>query len=177
LLEKAVSLCPYAKMTVRGAPTTITCFHGCYPVGDDKLWGISRRRKGTYHTWAALRSIRAARPDGASIYVVLDNLFAHLNWRILRWVDRNKVEPCFTPTYASWADPIEAHFGPLRQFTPANSNHPNHTVRTRAPHAHLRRRDDNARHPDVLAAQRRERARIRSERGVRWGGRPLPAAA
>lgn len=31
--------------------------------------------------------------------------------------------------------------------------------------------------PDVLAAQRRERARIRSEKGARWGGRPLPAAA
>jgi hypothetical protein len=28
------------------------------------------------------------------------------------------------------ANPIEAHFGPLRQFTIANSNHPNHTVQT-----------------------------------------------
>ncbi len=32
-------------------------------------------------------------------------------------------------------------------------------------------------HPDVLAAQRKERARIRSERGIRWGGRPLARAA
>ncbi|MGW0463459.1 hypothetical protein [Streptomyces tendae] len=31
--------------------------------------------------------------------------------------------------------------------------------------------------PDVLAAQRRERARIRSEKGIRWGGRPLATAA
>lgn len=31
--------------------------------------------------------------------------------------------------------------------------------------------------PDVLAAQRKERARIRSEKGIRWGGRPLNAAA
>jgi hypothetical protein len=66
----------------------------------------------------------AARPDGAPIYVILDNLSAHLNWRIRRWADRNKVDLCFTPTYASWANPIEAHFGPLRQFTLANSNHP-----------------------------------------------------
>lgn len=43
----------------------ITYFHGCYSVGDDKLWGVNRRRKGIDHTWAALRSIRAARPDGA----------------------------------------------------------------------------------------------------------------
>jgi transposase len=41
-------------------------------------------------------------------------------------------------------------FGPLRQFTLANSH----------------RRS----HPDVLAAQRRERARIRSEKSIRWGG-------
>jgi hypothetical protein len=51
---------------------------------------------------------------------------------------KNKVESCFTPTYASWANPVEAHFGPLRQSTVANSNY-----------------------PDGLAAERKERARIR----------------
>ncbi|MER8091344.1 hypothetical protein ABTZ57_41550, partial [Streptomyces sp. NPDC094048] len=44
-------------------------------------------------------------------------------------------------------------------------------------HAYLRWRSANARHPDVLAAHRRERARIRSEKGIHWGGRPLPAVA
>jgi hypothetical protein len=37
--------------------------------------------------------------------------------------------------------------------------------------AYLRWRSANNRHPDVLAAQRRERARVRSEKGLRWGGR------
>lgn len=84
---------------------------------------------------------------------------------------------------ASWltglrsAHPIEAHFGPLRQFTPANSNHPNHTVQTRALHACLRWRNINARLPDVLAAQRKERARIRSGKGIRWGGLPFSSVA
>lgn len=82
-----------------------------------------------------------------------------------------------TPTYASWANPIESHFGPLRQFSIANSNHTNHTMQTRALHAHLRWRNANARHRDVLAAEHKERARIRSEKGIRWGGRLLPAAA
>ncbi|GAA3421843.1 hypothetical protein GCM10018952_69930 [Streptosporangium vulgare] len=72
--------------------------------------------------------------------------------------------------------PDEAHFGPLRLFTIASSDHPNHTVQPRTLHAYLRWRDLNARHPDVLAAQRRERARIRGEKGIRWGGRPLSAA-
>lgn len=50
-----------------------------------------------------------------------------------------------------------------------------HTVQTRALHTYLRRRNANAnaRHPDILAAQRKERARTRSEKGLRWGGRPL----
>ncbi|RKN59697.1 IS630 family transposase, partial [Streptomyces klenkii] len=74
-------------------------------------------------------------------------------------------------------NPIEAHFGPLRQFTLANSNHPNHTIQTRALHAYLHWRNHNARYPDVLAAQRRERARVRSEKGIRWGGRPRQPAA
>jgi hypothetical protein len=136
------------------------------------LWGVNRRTKGAANTLTALKSIRAARPDGAPIYVILDNLSAHKGAGIRRWAKKNKVELCFTPAYASWANPIEAHFGPLRQFTIAHSNHPNHTVQTGALHAYLRWRSANAGHRDVLAAERRERSRIRSEKGIRWGGRP-----
>jgi hypothetical protein len=50
-------------------------------------------------------------------------------------------------------------------------------VQTRALHAYLRWRNADARRPDVLAAQRRERARIHSEKGSRWAGRPLATAA
>ncbi|CAL9668700.1 hypothetical protein SUDANB176_07355 [Streptomyces sp. enrichment culture] len=84
---------------------------------------------------------------------------------------------CFAPAYASWANPIEAHFGSLRQFTIAGSHHPDRTVQTRALHACLRWRNANARHRDVLAAEREERVRIRSEKGIRRGGRPISAAA
>ena len=102
-------------------------FHGCYSVGDDRLWGVNHRRKGAANTLAALKLIRAARPDGAPIYVILDNLSAHKGADIRRWARKNKVELCFTPTYASWANPIEAHFGPLkavhhRQFEPPQSH-------------------------------------------------------
>jgi transposase len=151
-------------------------FHGCYCVGDDTLWGVVRHHKSGANTLAALRSVRAARPDGAPIYVVLDNLSAHKGPRIRRWAARHKVELCYTPTYASWANPVEAHFGPLRTFVIAGSNHPNHTVLTRRMQAYLRWRNTNARHPDILAAQRRHRAKIRSERHRRWG-QPAARAA
>lgn len=120
-----------------------------------------RRKKSAANTLAALKSIRAARPDGAPIHIILDNLSAHRGQTIRNWAARNNAELCFTPTYSSWANQIEAHFGPLRTFVIAGSNHPN----------------ANARHPDVLAAQRRERARVRSEKGVRWGGQHLTPVA
>jgi hypothetical protein len=59
-------------------------------------------------------------------------------------------------------------------FTMGASDHPNHPALARRMQAYLRWRNTHARHPDVLAAQRRERARIRSERHQRWG-RPRAA--
>jgi transposase len=147
----------------------IRYFHGCFSLGDDQLWGITRGRKGGDHTLAALKSIRASRPDGAPIYVIMDNLSANKTPAVRAWAARHRVELCLTPTYASWANPIEAQFGPLRTFVMGASNHPNHTVLARELQAYLRWRNTHARHPDVLAAQRRERARIRSERQHRWG--------
>ncbi|GAB3901065.1 hypothetical protein GCM10029964_089330 [Kibdelosporangium lantanae] len=75
------------------------------------MWGVNHQRKGTTNTLAALKSIRAARPDGAPIYVILDNLSAHTGSVIRRWARRNKVRLCFTPTNASWANPIVRHRG------------------------------------------------------------------
>ena len=152
----------------------IRYFHGCYSLGDDQLWGVTRRRKGGDHTLTALKSIRAARPGGYRLYVVVDNLSANKTPAIRGWAGRANVELCFTPVSASWANPIEAQFGPLRAFVMGDSSHPNHTVLARRLQNYLRWR--NARHPDVLAAQRRERARVRSERQQRWG-RPKPKAA
>ena len=152
-------------------------FHGCYSLGEDRLWGVVRAGKSAANTLAALRSIRAARPDGDPIYVILDNLSAHKGPTIRAWAARHAVELDFTSTYASWADPIEPHFGSLRSFVIAGSDHANHVVLTRALQAHLRWRNAHARHPDVLAAQRRERARVRSERHRGWGQPRQPTAA
>jgi len=154
----------------------IRYFHGCYSLGDDQLWGVTREHKGGDHTLAALKSIRAARPGGYRLFVIMDNLAANKTPAIRRWALRENVELCFTPTNASWANPVEAQFGPLRTFVMGASDHPGHAVLARKLQAYLRWRNANARHPDVLAAQRRERARVRSERQQRWG-RPKTKAA
>jgi hypothetical protein len=87
--------------------------------------------RGGVHTLAALKSIRARRQDGYRIYVIMDNLPANKTPAIRAWADGNNVELCFTPTCASWANPIEAQFGPLRTFVMGGSDHPNHTVLAR----------------------------------------------
>jgi hypothetical protein len=71
-----------------------------------------------------------AAPTATPIYVILDNLSAHKGPAIRAWAAGHAVEWDFTPTYASWANPIEPHFGPLRSFVIAGSDHPNHVVLT-----------------------------------------------
>lgn len=58
--------------------------------------GVNHRRKGTGNTLAALKSIRAARPDGAPIYVILDNLSAHEGTDIRRWAKSTRSR-CASP--------------------------------------------------------------------------------
>ncbi len=154
----------------------ICYFHGCYSLSGDQLRGVVREHKGADHTLAALKSIRAARPGGCRLFVILGNLPANKTPAIRRRAKRENVELCLTPANASWASPIEAHFGPLRIFVMGNSDYPDHPALARRLQAYLRWRNAHARHPGVLAAQRRERARIRSERQQRWG-RPKPKAA
>jgi transposase len=66
-------------------------FHGCYSVGNDTMWGTVRVRKSATNTLAALKSIRAARPGGAPIYIILDNLSAHKGTTIRTWAARGHV--------------------------------------------------------------------------------------
>jgi transposase len=154
----------------------IRYFHGCYCLADDQLWGVTRERKGSGHTLAALKSIRARQPGGYRLYVILDNLSANKTPAIRAWAERANVELCLTPTNASWANPIEAQFGPVRTFVMGGSDHPSHPALARKLQQYLAWRNANARHPDVLAAQRREQARIRSQRQQRWGRPKIKAA-
>jgi hypothetical protein len=83
-----------------------------------------REHKGADHTLTALKSIRAAQPGGYRLYVILDNLSANKTPAIRAWAQRANVELCFTPANASWANPIEPQFGPIRAFVIGGSDYP-----------------------------------------------------
>ena len=110
--------------------------------------------------------------DGQPIHVILDNLNHHKPGDVRDWCDANRVELVFTPTYASWANPIEAHFGPLRQFVIANSGYADHPTLGQAIRNYFCWRNRHTRDPRVLDAERRHRARIRSEQQRRRGPHP-----
>src|SRR5262249_9688251 len=148
-------------------------FHGCYSLGGDPMWRGLHERRGADHTLAALKSIRAAQPGGYRLYVILDNLSANKTPAIQRWASRANVELCFTPTNASWANPIEPQFGPLRTFVIGGSDYRNHTMLAPRLHSYLRWRHAHAPHPDVLAAQRPHRTRLHSEPQQRLERPPL----
>jgi hypothetical protein len=137
---------------------------------------VTRGHQGAVHTLAALKSIRASRPGGCRLFVIVGNLAATKTPAIRRWARRDNTGLCLTPANASWANPVEAHVGPVRTFVMGTCGHPDHPALARMLQACLRWRNAHARHPGVLGALRRGRARIRSERQQCWG-RPRPEAA
>ncbi len=147
-----------------------------YALGEDRVYGRIEDRKGARPTLRALKAIRRSVPDGKAIYVILDNLNHHRGEMIRTWCANNAVELVFTPTYASWANPIEAHFGPLRQFAIANSDHHNHRELASAIRSYIAWRNAHTKDPEVLALERKHRATLRGEAQRRWG-RPRSRAA
>ena len=91
----------------------IRYFHGCYSLGDDQLWGVVRERKGADHTLAALKSIRAARPGGYRLFVILGNLPANKTPAIRAWAGPANVELCLTPANTSLG---QSGRGAIRSF-------------------------------------------------------------
>lgn len=142
-------------------------FFACYHVGQDQLWGRMEKKKGWRPTLRALKSIRQRVPTRKRIYVILDNLNHHKGRDIREWAEENNVELLFTPTYASWANPIECHLGAIRQFVLKNCNYPSHRALAARLHAYLRWRNTNRRDPKLLRVVRAEQRRIRAERMLR----------
>jgi len=135
-----------------------------------------REKKGAENTLAASKQIRAQAARRRDDLCDLGQPVGPQKREDPDLCERHAVELCFTPTYSSWANPIECQFGPLREFVLSNSDHPSHLVVAKKIHAFLRWRNANAKHPDVLSAQRTERVRIRSER-QRRSGRPAARAS
>jgi transposase len=104
-------------------------------------------------TLAFMRQIRLAYPRSKRIYWIQDNLSCHWTPAIREWAKHNNVELVPTPTYASYLNRIESHFGAIGEFVVKNADYLDWHSFGLAMANHIRYRND----PD-RRRQRLERA-------------------
>lgn len=70
-----------------------------------------------------MRQVRLAHPASIRIYWMQDNLSCHWTPAIRAWAADNNVELVPTPTYASYLNRIESHFGAIGGFVVKNADY------------------------------------------------------
>ncbi len=125
-------------------------FLGFYDVHANVLSGVFRRRKRIVEVAEAFRRLRACYPR-KRLFVIIDGLHqVHDHPRFLALCRKLRITLVFTPTEASWVNPIESHFGVLGRATYAGSDDPEHILRRRRVYRYLRLRHrtlGNSSHP------------------------------
>lgn len=120
-----------------------------YDVHDDCLAGTIHKRKTSRDLLAAWRRLRACYPKQTRIHLILDNLSSHRHLVLKDFAQRHNIRLVPTPTYASWLNAIEAHFGPLKRFCLNNSDDHDHLTRRRRIYRYLNWRNKKHAHPEA----------------------------
>lgn len=113
-------------------PATYRRTHGVqhwlafYDVHGDKLWGYMRPRKRSREVLAVLKLMRRRYPPEQRIHLILDNFSPHGTKEVRRWCRNNNVHLIWTPTNASWLNPIECQFTPVKEFVIRNTYYSDH---------------------------------------------------
>jgi transposase len=100
-----------------------------YDVHGDCLNGTIHKRKTHRDILVAWKRLRTCYPKSIRLYLVQDNFSSHWHKDLKRFARKNNMALVPTPTYASWLNAIEAHFGPLKRFCLNNSDDPDHRTR------------------------------------------------
>ncbi len=128
----------------------IEFFLGFYDVHANVLGGVFRQHKRVVDVAEAFRRLRACYPH-RRLFVIIDGLHqVHDNPRFWAICKKLRITLVFTPTEASWVNPIESHFGVLGRATYAGSDDPTHAARRDRVYRYLRLRHrtrGNASHP------------------------------
>jgi transposase len=92
----------------------------------DELYGQVVEHKDHVAFIDLLRATRARWPESERIYAICDNLSSHLTEEVEHFCLANNITIVLVPTYASWLNPIEPHFLPLRRFVIDGSDYGDH---------------------------------------------------
>ena len=113
-------------------PATYTRPHGVrhwlafYDVHQKKLWGYVRARKRHQEVLDVLKLLRGRYPLHQRIHLILDNFSPHRKQKVLEYCRRNNIHLIWTPTNASWLNPIECQFTHVKEFVIRGTNYQNH---------------------------------------------------
>lgn len=112
-----------------------------YDVHCDCLAGTIHKRKRIPDVLAAFKQLRRCYPIKRRLYVIMDNLSSHKSEPLMEFYKMNNIKPVWTPTYSSWLNIIEPHFGALKKFTINGSDDPDHKTRRNRIQKYLRLRN------------------------------------
>lgn len=117
----------------------------------DYLRGRLRPHRDGATTVECMREIRHAYPAWRRIYWIQDNLSAHWTPAIRAWAADNNVELVPTPTYASYLNRIESHFGAISEFAVKNTDYLDWDACGHAIAQHIRYRNQPERRAERIA--------------------------
>ena len=126
---------------------------GALDVHADYLRARLRPSRNGNSTLTFMRQIRLAYPHSIRIYWIQDNLSCHWTAAIRTSATGNNVELVPTPTYASYLNRIESHFGAIGEFVVKNADYLDRDSFALATSKHISYRNDPQRR-----RQRLERA-------------------
>ena len=115
-------------------PATYSRPHGVrhwlafYDVHARRLWGYMRPRKRHQEVLEALRYLRRRYPAEQRIHLILDNFSPHQHARVRAYCRANNIHLVWTPTNASWLNPIECQFTHVKEFVIRGSDYPDHAA-------------------------------------------------
>lgn len=128
---------------------------GAYDVHRDYLRTRMRPRRTGAANLAFMRQIRLCYPRRQRIFWIQDNLSANWTPDIRSFAADNRIELVAVPTYASYLNRIECHFGPIQEFVFNNTDYLDWDAARHALAGYTRYRNGPYRDPRIAELERR----------------------
>ncbi|AOQ25199.1 hypothetical protein MTAT_00030 [Moorella thermoacetica] len=120
-------------------------------------YGHGKDHKGWRELLQFLKYLRGRYPYTERLYIILDNFSPHHKKEVKEWAKANNVELVYTPTYASWLNRIECHFGPLRKFALTGVYYQSHKEQMQAIRRYIAYRNRHQNDEKILKEQQKIR--------------------
>lgn len=127
-----------------------------YDLQDDRLLMRCFRRKRGKEILRFFKYLRARYPQSERLYIILDNWSPHKKDEVVRWARCNNVPLVYTPTNASWLNPIESIFSGIHYFVFGNSDFADHREINLAMRRYVRWRHSHPKDPRLRKLEKRK---------------------